>query len=110
MNKQIDKQTNKQTTKLDDIHNIHIKMLYILWERESVRVWEDGVSTCRQYDTYIRIVWAGSHQEYSIGKSTVWLLYQYQSIDCPRLDRDRSKGRKKGLPQEKLIENDNNYE
>lgn len=34
MNKQIDKQTNKQTTKLDDIHNIHIKMLYILWERE----------------------------------------------------------------------------
>lgn len=37
MNKQIDKQTNKQTTKLDDIHDIHIKMLYILWGRYSAK-------------------------------------------------------------------------
>lgn len=74
MNKQIDKQTNKQTTKLDDIHNIHIKMLYILWERESVCVCV--VRRCFDMSTigHIRIVWTCLYQEYSIGKSTGYCI------------------------------------
>lgn len=48
MNKQIDKQTNKQTTKLDDIHNIHIKMLYIRWRRGRAR---EGTRRCFNMST-----------------------------------------------------------
>lgn len=57
MNKQIDKQTNKQTTKLDDIHNIHIKMLYMRWGTEE-EVRED-TRRCFNMSTigHIGIVW-----------------------------------------------------